>query len=392
VAAALLAGLGCDDSPAGDGSGTLVRDSAGVEIVENRGYAWTEGEGWRVADTASVEIGVAEGDPSLQLFSVVGATRLRDGRIAVANSGTAEIRFYDSAGAFIDAVGRSGEGPGEFREIESLWPFRGDSLAVWDDRLRRLTVLTPEGTVGRVTAVVSAPLNPKLLGPLDDGSLLLNDETLDPPTARLRQRPLHVTRFGSDGGFADSMGAFPGLKMMLLATDESTVIGVPRFTSLTRFAAAGSRLFAGDGTAPEVVAVGPGGAILRRIRWPDSDRAVTQEHIDRYREEVMSWQRDEVSRRHQRAYLDAVPYEPTFPAYQRIVASRNGGLWLQRYRRPGEAGPNRWIVIDSAGRALGEVAVPEALYVWEVGSEYLLAVHRDDLGVERVRMVAIIKP
>src|SRR5688572_2835117 len=85
----------CTDG--GIGSGPSRRDSAGVEIVENRGApAWTSATAWTVADTPSVSIGGNESDSTALFSRVQNAVRLGDGRIVVANGGTRELRFYDA--------------------------------------------------------------------------------------------------------------------------------------------------------------------------------------------------------------------------------------------------------------------------------------------------------
>lgn len=70
----------------------VVRDSAGVTIVENTSPAWSSGEEWRVVEPPVVEIGVIDGDQRYQLSRVLGVGRLSDGRILVANGGSQEIR------------------------------------------------------------------------------------------------------------------------------------------------------------------------------------------------------------------------------------------------------------------------------------------------------------
>jgi hypothetical protein len=76
---------------------------------------------------------------------VVGAARLDDGRLAVMNAGSNELRIYDESGAFVSAHGREGEGPGEFRGATRL-NLIGDTLAVYDARLHRLSLHDKSGT------------------------------------------------------------------------------------------------------------------------------------------------------------------------------------------------------------------------------------------------------
>ena len=44
-------------------------------------------------------------------------TTLSDGRIAIVNQGSDEIRIYDANGRFVNTFGRKGGGPGEFRNV-----------------------------------------------------------------------------------------------------------------------------------------------------------------------------------------------------------------------------------------------------------------------------------
>ncbi len=72
-------------------STTVVRDSAGIAIVENQ------------IDTAAARAG----------WAIDPGRRLADGRIVMADGGAAEIRVYGADGALVVAHGGKGEGPGE---------------------------------------------------------------------------------------------------------------------------------------------------------------------------------------------------------------------------------------------------------------------------------------
>jgi hypothetical protein len=61
------------------------------------------------------------------------------------------LHIVPTSGATPWSVGRAGEGPGEFRLIWGVGDFGGDSIAVYDAVLRRLTILTPQGAYTRST-------------------------------------------------------------------------------------------------------------------------------------------------------------------------------------------------------------------------------------------------
>jgi hypothetical protein len=49
-------------------------------------------------------------------------------------------------------------------------------------------------------------------------------------------------------------------------------------------------------------------------------------------------------------------------------------------------------VFDPDGRWLGGVETPVAYRIYQIGADFLLGRHRDDLGVERIRLYELIKP
>ena len=104
-----------------------VRDSAGVRIVENTDGIWQQGDAWSVGQAARLDIGSAEGDPAQQLFGVVGAARLPDGRVVVATAGSQALPFVAPAGNRLFARGRTGAGTGGVRALGGRW--QGEVLA-----------------------------------------------------------------------------------------------------------------------------------------------------------------------------------------------------------------------------------------------------------------------
>jgi hypothetical protein len=63
------------------------------------------------------------------------------------------IGIYDQRGTFTGTIGRSGQGPGEFREIAILKMDHADSLYVFDPANSRVTVYTPELRIARIVRI-----------------------------------------------------------------------------------------------------------------------------------------------------------------------------------------------------------------------------------------------
>ncbi|HEX6042257.1 MAG TPA: hypothetical protein VFZ20_29745, partial [Longimicrobium sp.] len=242
LALASLAACGRGDA-AGDTA--IVRDSAGIQIVENRDGRWREGEAWRLSDEPVLRIGVTEGDPAYQMDGVRAALRLGDGRIVVANAGSKEIRFYDARGTHLLSSGRQGGGPGEF---QSLWEMRrlpGDSLLVYDLMGFRLSWIDPAGRFVRSTQL--APVGgvpPRFADRLADGSLLLSSsarQSSGPPAAGMHRDTLRWLRMAPGGGL-DSLPLTPGAESHLAigGSGSFTVLSMP-FMRDVHTVAAGDR-------------------------------------------------------------------------------------------------------------------------------------------------------
>lgn len=58
---------------------------------------------------------------------------------------TGDIRIFDEDGVLRSIRGRSGDGPGEFRQPGLFLPWQGDSVLVLDTRAQRVTILRPSG-------------------------------------------------------------------------------------------------------------------------------------------------------------------------------------------------------------------------------------------------------
>ena len=136
--------VGCTRPQSEPGAAT-VRDSSGIVIVENGPFAQADSTEW-FADTSNiVRFGEMDGEEPYVFGRIVGLTRLANGNIAVGDALANQVRFFDSSGRFLHAVGRGGSGPGEYINFYRLLPFRGDSLIVVDYEGLRNNVLDSNG-------------------------------------------------------------------------------------------------------------------------------------------------------------------------------------------------------------------------------------------------------
>lgn len=399
--AALVALAGCGDR-ASSGPAVTVRDSAGVQTVESARPQWEDGAGWKVGADPQIEIGLVDGPPEYQLSMVRGAVRLSDGRIVIAHGDAKELRYYDSSGRFLKAAGRSGGGPGEFKGIEAVYPYRGDSVAVWDPDSRRISIFGPDGAFGRAKTIQEIDaLSVYLRGVFADGSLLLE------PTAPLadlvaarngeQRDSVRYLRYTADVRLADTLGARADRERMNVRTgnlisQESILFGRDSYA-----VSGGDRAYLGQNDSYRIDLVSPSGAPVMSIRRSGELRRVTGEHLSRVRA-AADEQRQRNSEQLAKMAGGAAPAQPkgeipnreTIPAFDKLVPDDAGNLWVRDYMITSDDQP-RWSVFDPKGRWLGTVETPRGLDVCQIGSGWILGRARDELDVEYVRLYPLNK-
>jgi hypothetical protein len=374
-AVCLSAGLamaltGCQDGR--EPSHIAVRDSAGVEIVEYQSPGLSLPR-WRLAEPPEVRIGVVEGDPNYQFARVVAGLRLDDGRIVVLDRGARRASAFTPRGEFIWASGREGHGPGEYLDPIALWRPPGDTLAIYDPVLGRVSFLAWSGEWLGSTSV--RPIGTLLLpsGVFADGRLLVVHPFAD------RSMYGMAELWTVSGTSLDSLGRFRQIENM-----EPGPFGEmpePLIHQFQYLHAGGEWLFAVRNFGHEVEVRDTTGVLRRLIRWTGRDLTMTAEQAERYRQSLVA--RVPEQRRQALAQnLEDRIRNRRFPAFAQIFTDRVGRVWLQEWSMPGgdEAG-QEWTIADPGGRLEGRIDLPRNYRVLEAGRDYVLAVALDELDV-----------
>ena len=397
--------VGCSE-PSPFTESTVVRDSAGVRIVENLQATWEAGEEWRLGDTPALEIGGIEGDPEQELYRVRDAFRLANGDIVVANAGTHELRFYDRVGAYLHSVGGKGGGPGEFQVLGSVRRFGPESLVAHDPRQHRLSFFDRNGEFGRSVPVRdrTAIGFSQVAGVFGDGTILVHA----PAVAEGEVVPIGVSRrmerlfrYAADGeSSADSVGWALGREMFTYRTEQISMGGPPHFGRSTGLLVRDDRYYVATNDSYEIKVYSPSGLLQLAIRKRHQNHAVTQEDIEALRERIdrrIERAREGI-RQTARKMLGEMSFPETMPAFGRTGAPERtvhvdaaGNLWVLEYNRPGDES-RRWTVFAADGVLLGTLSVPETLDLLDIGDDYVLGKWQDELDVEHVLLYELIKP
>lgn len=385
----ILSACSSESAGSGEPAGYTVRDSAGVSIVESTEPAWSEGQGWTLSAEPTLSIGSLDGPEEYNLYRSMGALRLDDGRIVVANGGTNELRFFGPDGEFLNDVGGEGEGPGEFRGMAGIYRLGPDSLAVLDFRLFRFSIFDGAGAFAENLRVAEGGADlPFPHGFFRDGTILASihaSDSGDYTELGVIQRPVTYHRYEREGALLTDLTALPGQAVYRGVDPEGTGFTFSPGHSVRPFAAVGaSTWFWGPGDAYEVQEWSMEGQLLKISRIDREPRPMPQELISEWEEQIRALPPDAAIMRR------AIPLPEFLPAHEEILVDPIGNVWMSGYEVLDE--DPKWQVFDSFGRWLGEVTVPAGGRITEVGADYLVGVWRDDLDVETVRVYGLHKP
>ncbi|MDE2678433.1 MAG: hypothetical protein OXI76_11050 [Gemmatimonadota bacterium] len=408
--------VACEPAPSDENGSAepptfTVRDSAGIEIVENHAPQYTPGEFWSIDTVPEFVLGgsgdlaaVANGSSHL-VWQVKGLARLADGRVAVLSPGNKQLMLFEPSGELSVIIGGPGEGPGEFTRPLALQYLPPDTLVVWDSFLTSIDYFDTDGTLLKERSLDHGRLREHGVGPeslrlpLADGSFLawVEDWIADVSPDDCS----HLTEVGRmsspiGGRVLEEEVTAPG-KEILRIDDTYAAYSFGCGRPWKTYVAAG-----GD---PPLVYISDDdrgihqrfldGTLARIIRRtvappPVTDRAwrAEREHWARIME-MEGWppQTDENESFRRREH---------YPAVEALLVDAEGYLWVMEWSTSESGIPDQWSVFGPDGRWLGvlafppDVAAPDRnlcrLYTttcW-IDSDYFVIVRQEELGVERV--------
>ena len=85
-----------------------------------------------------------------------------------------------------------------------------------------------------------------------------------------------------------------------------------------------------------------------------------------------------------------MPVPNRFPLLGGLMVDDQGHLWVQDYSRPG-ADSIRWTVLGTGGQVLAHLNLPPDIRITDIREDYLLGVQRDELQLEYVVLLRLIR-
>jgi hypothetical protein len=400
IAPMLFTVAGCQGDAAGRDALTVVRDSAGIVIVENASPDDSASNVWWRVEGPELSIGGIDAEEPYALYRVTDALRLNDGRIVVTSSGSSDIRYFDAAGTHLHTSGRAGGGPGEYQRPNMLLRGSADSLLVVDASTRRVSILDPAGEFVRVYDAGETSSVSRIVGQFGDGSLLAAPiAVLEDPGAskndEITRPPFTLVRVATGTG-PDTLGQFPGAENVInVQSSGGQVVSIsimrPAFAKAPTFAVRGSEFWVGGQDGDEILVHDTTGALVRMIRTGRAPEPVTEAHLDAAWEARLDAMPEEMRAQQRAAGRNtSMPHGEFVPAYGEIGIDTDGNLWVADFDDPTDP-PGRWTIYDAQGRVLARIVLPATFDPYDAGEDWVLGRELDEFDVEHVRLYRIVK-
>jgi len=407
VLGALVLTAGCGTGPGSSDpppAGVEIRDSLGITIVEVRSLEDPGPGGLEVAWSDTVRFGRAgdaEADAAYLFGAVMGAVRLSDGTVVVADMQAAALRMFAPDGTHLRTVGGRGQGPGEFVGIQGLRILPGDSIFVLD-RGTRWSLFEPGGTF--VTSGYfdltnwASDIYPDIEGVFADGSFFIRhrfrrdtEQDGDLVVSIPHWRAYRSGRTGDPLVHFDTVAGPANVQivqtpppapgemrtMPLLFRPQSGLFDLVH----------GDHVYRVDDHMREIRVVRSDGTLERIIRFeldPGRPAAPTDPEAAEHARRV-----DEVRTRFERSFPDLAAQVIGTSAFSGITVDELGFLWLRRGPVGAPPGMARWLVLDPEGVPRHGVDLPAH---WNarggrgltIGADAITTDERDELMVQTV--------
>ena len=337
------------------------------------------------------------GDENFQFYRVFSVIQLSNGNIVVSNSGTHELRFFDSNGNFIKSTGQNGRGPGDFGDFSSmrLYKYNDDSFLVYDYANIRVQIFSNDGEL--VTANSLEKINnagtSSIIGVYTDGSVLIlaviGSGAMRPgnPGAVI-QHEFGFHRLLPDWTYDKMVHKIPARPRI-----ENEYRGTTNFPYIPLTAdpiyvtdSINGALFS-IASDPSITRVDTAGIITHIFQW-NLPGTKTDSIWDRYKQEYylepLSSTPDRKAQ-YEHMLSQDLPIPENIPAISELKIDVEGNIWAKRFLLPWDE-TAIWDILSSNGDWLTTIEVPQSLVITEIGSDYLLGYTRRNGFIEIIKI------
>lgn len=359
-----------------------VADSAGIHTVQIPDLSQIPFPSWSTRLVYSTE-----GNDSLAFAPTVQGGFTADSNLWL--TAGAEAIVLDGNGHVKQRIGRSGDGPGEFRQIFHLGVSAAGTVIISDFGSGRMAEFRPTGellhTVRRLGGATGLDIDP--VTQLSDGRILVTSYQQRPnrlgvpglPAGTIERDSAPLILLDSAGAQAQVVGHWAGRERVRVALSGEAA-GLPlRFGRTTLYD--GRSGFTAIGPTDSLdVSLFQGTQLVMRLVGPFRKDPPTPTQVTDWERAVRAEDSSLGA-----AYLGAIssaPQAPALPAFGALVVDDAGNVWVGQYSvRQGT--PRAWWVFSRSGAPLGRLELPAQSPQIMPGSPELLDVAGGRLAVRR---------
>ena len=357
------------------------RDSSGTTIIEIATDPW-QAPVWATVDTVNVmRIRAIDSVPATMFEYLAQADRLANGNIVTVDWQGGDVNVWSPTGDFVGQVGRTGDGPGEFRNPLVAMAGPGDSIHVMNPGAN-IDVFTKDRVyVRRLRLGEHSPLRP-----LSDGSYLISrGDDVEVPLGKV---PLYSTifRLRPDGDTTWDLARYLDREETYVQHGRTRERVLQLFQP-NRYAMGSSfgfvwcdpGTFTCDHWSEE-------GRKFRSLRVTSPARPATQALVEEYRKIRYGNAPTPERRRTVDADIAESERAATLPFYSIFRIDELGRHWFREYDMFESRMSPRWVVLSSTGEILGRVTLPSSQRILKIGADYILALESDSTGAQMLAM------
>lgn len=393
--------LGACGGPSDSDGLPIFTDSAGVTLVDLPSIAAADTGALVLSSEPVLTIGVQQGDPAREFDRIVVVRFLDDGGVAVANRGSSDVRVFGPDGAWRRTLGRAGEGPGEFAGVSWMQTFDGDTIAVLDSELRRVTTFDGNGAVVATTTFPGAegypwPRDFRMPGGgfamfWDVTSLFDRVNAGEVHVGETARTGMPMVRRDGTGAAVDTIGIFAGAEYAVISSNGRVGLTNPVFGKLVTHAFDDTGVWIGTQEVFDIAHYSFTGEMTHRLRDLSMDLTYGESDVVELGERLADRLGADSERRSAMvARLLELPAPPTRAAHGEIRVATGGEVWVADAVHP-QFSPPWWTVIDPATGDVARVRMPEGFRLHDVGADRVVGVFTDALDVQYVRVYRLVR-
>ncbi len=378
----LLGLSGCAEEAGGPVKVSVETDSDGVTHV-HFGGDWDRSDGsLRLKERYRI-------GSERPLFRVTDAHVMPDGALVLGNSGSHELLWFDTSGAFVRATGGKGQGPGEFEGLTAILGADAGGVQAYDTRIGRLTHFDSSGGLVGAKTLMSGggALDVWPLGMPTDGSVYATygARRVYSPTGGAVRDAIPLLRVQLSGEHVDTLGSWGGTEWYYQPQDGRITRLAVGFGRGLVFAGRDRRAVIGSTDSLDLHVFDENGLVMR-ITAPGRSLAVPADSIDAWRDDLK--ERLESAPPALRNAYTVIPIYETYPDLTGVAMGPDGRV---AFGLTAPGAEDVWLFLSADGSLDGSTTMPSGWQVLDMSHDRLAVLHRDSLDQEFVSVLDIVR-